>query len=144
MQTITKHYLDGAFVESHSLEVMDIIKPTNGKVIAGPGRSEKRRWTDGVAETVRARAILHPQGHRRRRRIRIANDTKYGLHAFVSGTDIQRARRVACRMLAGRVAINGMPDDSDAPWGGFKYSGIGHEFGRYGIEAFLEPRAILE
>jgi aldehyde dehydrogenase (NAD+) len=76
--------------------------------------------------------------------IRIANDTKYGLHAFVSGTDIQRARRVASRMLVGRVAINGMLDDSDAPWGGFKYSGIGREFGRYGIEAFLETRAILE
>jgi acyl-CoA reductase-like NAD-dependent aldehyde dehydrogenase len=76
--------------------------------------------------------------------IRIANDTKYGLHAFVSGTDIQRARRVASRMLAGRVAINGMLDDPDAPWGGFKYSGIGREFGRYGIEAFLETRAILE
>jgi hypothetical protein len=76
--------------------------------------------------------------------IRIANDTKYGLHAFVSGSDIQRARRVASRMLAGRVPINGMLDDPDAPWGGFKYSGIGREFGRYGIEAFLETRAILE
>jgi len=76
--------------------------------------------------------------------IRIANDTKYGLHAFVSGTDIQRARRVASQILAGRVAINGMLDDPDAPWGGFKYSGVGREFGRYGIEAFLEPRAILE
>jgi aldehyde dehydrogenase (NAD+) len=76
--------------------------------------------------------------------IRIANDTQYGLHAFVSGTDIQRARRVASRMLAGRVAINGMLDDPDAPWGGFKSSGVGREFGRYGIEAFLETRAILE
>jgi acyl-CoA reductase-like NAD-dependent aldehyde dehydrogenase len=35
-------------------------------------------------------------------------------------------------------------DDPQAPWGGFKYSGIGREYGRYGIEAFLEPRAILE
>jgi aldehyde dehydrogenase (NAD+) len=76
--------------------------------------------------------------------IRIANDTKYGLHAFVSGTDIQRARRVASQILAGRVAINGMRDDPDAPWGGFKYSGIGREFGRYGIEAFVETRSILE
>jgi len=76
--------------------------------------------------------------------IRIANDTKFGLHAFVSGTDVQRARRVASQILAGRVAINGMLDDPDAPWGGFKYSGVGREFGRYGIEAFLEPRAVLE
>jgi aldehyde dehydrogenase (NAD+) len=76
--------------------------------------------------------------------IRIANDTSFGLHAFVSGTDVQRARRVASQILAGRVAINGMLDDQQAPFGGFKHSGIGREFGTFGIEAFLEPRAILE
>ena len=76
--------------------------------------------------------------------IRIANDTEYGLHAFVSGTDVQRARRVASQLQAGRVAINGMLDDQQAPFGGFKHSGLGREFGTYGIEAFLEPKAILE
>jgi hypothetical protein len=76
--------------------------------------------------------------------ISIANDSKYGLHAAVLGTDLQRARRVACRLRAGRVVINGMTDDPQAPWGGFKYSGVGREYGRYGIEAFLETRAILE
>jgi aldehyde dehydrogenase (NAD+) len=76
--------------------------------------------------------------------IRIANDTTYGLHAYVSGTDAQRARRVASHILAGRVAINGMLDDQQAPFGGFKHSGVGREFGTYGIEAFLETRAILE
>src|ERR1700758_3599056 len=76
--------------------------------------------------------------------IRIANDSRYGLHAFVSGTDVQRARRVASHLLAGRVAINGMLDDQQAPFGGFKHSGVGREFGTYGIEAFLETRAILE
>jgi aldehyde dehydrogenase (NAD+) len=76
--------------------------------------------------------------------IRIANDSKYGLHAAVIGTDIQRARRVASQIRAGRVVINGMTDDAQAPWGGFKYSGVGREYGRYGIEAFLETRAILE
>jgi aldehyde dehydrogenase (NAD+) len=40
--------------------------------------------------------------------------------------------------------LNGRLDDPDAPWGGFKYSGVGREFGRYGIEAFLEPRAVLK
>jgi aldehyde dehydrogenase (NAD+) len=40
--------------------------------------------------------------------------------------------------------LNGMTDDPRAPWGGFKYSGVGREYGRYGIEAFLETRAILE
>src|ERR1700752_1845854 len=76
--------------------------------------------------------------------IEIANDTSYGLHAYVSGTDAQRARRVASHLLVGRVAINGMLDDQQAPFGGFKHSGVGREFGAYGIEAFLEPRAILE
>ena len=76
--------------------------------------------------------------------IRIANDTEYGLHAYVSGTDIQRARRVASQIQAGRVAINGMLDDQQAPFGGFKHSGVGREFGTFGIRAFLEPRAILE
>jgi aldehyde dehydrogenase (NAD+) len=76
--------------------------------------------------------------------IAIANDSKYGLHAAVIGTDIQRARRVASQLRAGRVVINGMTDDPQAPWGGFKYSGVGREYGRYGIDAFLETRAVLE
>jgi aldehyde dehydrogenase (NAD+) len=76
--------------------------------------------------------------------IRIANDSKYGLHAAVLGTDLQRARRVASQIRAGRVVINGMTDDPQAPWGGFKFSGVGREYGQYGMEAFLETRAILE
>jgi len=76
--------------------------------------------------------------------VRIANDSKYGLHAAVLGTDVHRARRVASQLRAGRVVINGMTDDPQAPWGGFKYSGVGREYGRYGIEAFVETRAILE
>jgi aldehyde dehydrogenase (NAD+) len=76
--------------------------------------------------------------------IRIANDSNYGLHAAVLGTDLSRARRVASQLRAGRVVINGMTDDPQAPWGGFKFSGVGREYGAYGISAFLETRAILE
>ena len=76
--------------------------------------------------------------------ISIANDSKYGLHSAAIGTDRGRVRRVASQLRVGRVVINGMTDDPQAPWGGFKHSGIGREYGRYGIEAFLEPRAILE
>ena len=76
--------------------------------------------------------------------IRIANDSKYGLHAAVLGTDLPRAHRVASQIRAGRIVINNMTDDPQAPWGGFKYSGVGREYGRYGIEAFLETRAILD
>jgi len=76
--------------------------------------------------------------------IRIANDSKYGLHAAVIGTDLSCARRVASQLRSGRGVINGMTDDPQAPWGGFKYPGVGREYGQYGIEAFLEPKAILE
>jgi aldehyde dehydrogenase (NAD+) len=76
--------------------------------------------------------------------IRIANDSKYGLHDSVFGTDVERAGRVASQIRSGRVVINGMTDDPQAPWGGSKYSGFGREYGRYGMEAFLETRAILE
>ena len=76
--------------------------------------------------------------------IRIANDSRYGLHAAVLGADLDRARRVASQLRTGRVVLNGMTDEPQTPWGGFKYSGVGREYGRYGIEAFLEPRAILE
>src|SRR6476659_592100 len=74
--------------------------------------------------------------------IRIANDSNYGLHAAVLGNDLSRARRVASQLRAGRVVINRMTDDAQAPWGGFKYSGIGREYGRYGIEAVLGKKAI--
>jgi aldehyde dehydrogenase (NAD+) len=76
--------------------------------------------------------------------IRIANDSNYGLHSAIMGTDLERARRVASRLRAGRVVINHMTDDPQAPWGGFKFSGVGREYGKYGIEAFMEPKAILE
>ena len=76
--------------------------------------------------------------------IRIANDSRYGLHAAVLGSNLPRARRVASQLRAGRVVINGMTDDSQAPWGGFKYSGVGREYGAFGIKAFVETRAILD
>ena len=71
--------------------------------------------------------------------IRIANDSKFGLHSAVLGTDLQRARRVASQIRAGRVVINGMTDDPQAPWGGFKFSGVGREYGPYGSRRFSKP-----
>jgi aldehyde dehydrogenase (NAD+) len=74
--------------------------------------------------------------------IRIANDTDYGLHAYILGNDVARARAIAGRLDAGRVAINGMAHEPMAPFGGFKQSGIGREYGIYGIEDHLEFKAI--
>lgn len=75
--------------------------------------------------------------------IRIANDTNYGLQAYVSSSDPQRARKVASRLYAGRVAINSPAPNPFAPFGGFKQSGIGREYGTYGLEEYLEPRAVM-
>lgn len=73
----------------------------------------------------------------------IANDTIYGLQAYVSSTDNERARRIASQINAGRVLVNGLNHDPEAPFGGFKQSGIGREFGVYGLEAYLEPKALI-
>ena len=75
--------------------------------------------------------------------ITIANDTSYGLQAYVESADVAHARRVAERLESGRVVINGAPHEPLAPFGGFKQSGIGREYGRFGLEAHLEARAIL-
>jgi aldehyde dehydrogenase (NAD+) len=75
--------------------------------------------------------------------IAIANDTPYGLQAYVESADVAHARQVAERLECGRVVINGAPHEPLAPFGGFKQSGIGREYGRYGLEAHLEARAIL-
>ncbi|TCP64807.1 aldehyde dehydrogenase family protein [Sphingomonas sp. PP-CE-1G-424] len=75
--------------------------------------------------------------------VEIANDTEYGLHAYVAGADEDRARRVAERIVAGRVIINGAPMEMSAPFGGFKHSGIGREYGTFGLDAYLEPKAVM-
>lgn len=76
--------------------------------------------------------------------IAIANDTHYGLAAYVSSGSKERAYRVASQIDAGRICINGISHDSKAPFGGFKQSGIGREYGIYGLEEYLELKAILE
>lgn len=75
--------------------------------------------------------------------IRIANDTTYGLQNYVFGGDEDRNRRVAQQLESGRIAVNGAAHEPMAPFGGFKQSGIGREFGAYGLTAFLEPRVVL-
>jgi aldehyde dehydrogenase (NAD+) len=74
--------------------------------------------------------------------IKIANDTSYGLAGYVSSGDIERARRVARRIRAGNVNLNGAPNERAAPFGGYKQSGNGREWGKFGLEEFLEVKAI--
>ncbi|WP_312108332.1 aldehyde dehydrogenase family protein [Brevibacillus reuszeri] len=75
--------------------------------------------------------------------IEIANDTQYGLQAFVFSGSTERGNRVAEQIVAGRISVNGLHNEPKAPFGGFKSSGIGRDHGTYGIEEYLEPKAIL-
>jgi succinate-semialdehyde dehydrogenase/glutarate-semialdehyde dehydrogenase len=73
--------------------------------------------------------------------IRLANDTEFGLAAYFYGRDIGRIWRVAEALEYGIVGINaGLISTAEAPFGGFKESGLGREGSRYGIEEYLETK----
>jgi aldehyde dehydrogenase (NAD+) len=74
--------------------------------------------------------------------VRVANDTPYGLAGYVWSGDLARARKVARELRAGNVNLNGVPNDRAAPFGGYKQSGNGREWGRFGLEEYLEVKAI--
>jgi aldehyde dehydrogenase (NAD+) len=75
--------------------------------------------------------------------VAIANDTPFGLAAYVQSKDRERARRVALRMRAGSVYVNYPAWDPGSPFGGYKQSGNGREYGEWGLEAFLEVKGIV-
>ncbi|GMR17260.1 MAG: aldehyde dehydrogenase family protein [Gammaproteobacteria bacterium] len=74
--------------------------------------------------------------------VRIANDTPYGLSGYVSSENLERARQVASRLRTGMVHINGAPLDAMAPFGGYKHSGNGREWGPHGMDEFLELKSV--
>ncbi len=73
----------------------------------------------------------------------IGNDTEYGLAAYISGTDMNKVRAVASKLRAGQVSINGGGGDMTAPFGGYKMSGNGREWGDHGFTEYLELKAVL-
>lgn len=75
--------------------------------------------------------------------LRIANDTDYGLAAYVSSSSMETARRVAMQLEAGMVYINEAAGDVHAPFGGYKQSGNGREWGLWGLREFLETKAVI-
>jgi len=74
--------------------------------------------------------------------VRLANDTPYGLAAYVQTKDSERARRVTKNLRAGGVHINGVNSSSGTPFGGYKQSGNGREGGHWGLEDFLEVKSV--
>ena len=75
--------------------------------------------------------------------VKVGNDTEYGLAAYVSGTDLAKIREVASKLRAGQVSINGGGGDMMAPFGGYKMSGNGREWGDHGFTEYLEIKAVL-
>ena len=75
--------------------------------------------------------------------VQIANDTPYGLAAYVWSQDNLRARRVGGRIRAGQVTLNGASGSMNTPFGGFKMSGNGREWGEFGLRDFLEVKAVI-
>lgn len=74
--------------------------------------------------------------------VRLANDSDYGLSGGVWSSDLARAERVARRMRTGQVVLNGAPLNVQAPFGGYKRSGLGREYGRYGLEEFFQIKSL--
>ena len=75
--------------------------------------------------------------------INIANETIYGLSGYVSSQNIEKANYVASKLRTGNVHINNAPGDQSAPFGGYKMSGNGREWGEFGLEDFLEIKAVM-
>ena len=206
-RTLTTHYIDGAFVESHRRQVTEILRPTDKRLIARVMLADEEDTRRAIAAATRAFAThghsttqertqilrrLHAAAAARVDDLTAAMVEEYGgvvqfaglivqsgVNAFLAAEqalqEIPWTRRwdnttvtlepvgvaglitawnanalFMCLKLASAAAagctvvINNMTDDPQAPWGGFKFSGVGREYGRYGIEAFLETRAILE
>ena len=75
--------------------------------------------------------------------IEIANDTDYGLSAYIAGENTERLREIGRKIRAGQVHINYGSGGTNAPFGGFKQSGNGREKAEWGLEEFLETKAIM-
>lgn len=74
--------------------------------------------------------------------VTIANESEYGLHGGVFSSNLDHATAVARRLRTGRVDINGAPNNLEAPFGGYRQSGVGREFGKAGFDEFFETKAI--
>ncbi len=75
--------------------------------------------------------------------VQIANDTPYGLAAYVWSKDNLHARRIGAQIRAGQVTLNGASGNMNTPFGGFKMSGNGREWGEFGLRDFLEVKAVI-
>ena len=74
--------------------------------------------------------------------VEIANDTEYGLAAYVQSSSLEKAREIASKLRAGNVNLNGAGQTPNLPFGGYKKSGNGREWGAHGFSDYLEIKAV--
>ena len=144
-------YIGGAWVAPNDPRPCDVINPATEQPV---GRIMLGNSQDVNAAVAAARAAFRTFSRTSREErialhrdeedaIAIANDTVYGLSSYVSGSDLARAQRVAERIRAGMVHVNDAGLDFSAPFGGYKQSGNGREWGELGLEDFLEVKAVM-
>ena len=144
-QERVRHYVQSAIDEGASVVTggpQQPIETPEGYYIAGTVLSNVNPLMTVAKEEIFGPVVCLMPYDTEEEAIRIANDTDYGLHGGVFSGDIEHATTVARRLRTGRVDINGARNNLDAPFGGYRQSGIGREFGRAGFEEFLETKSI--
>jgi delta 1-pyrroline-5-carboxylate dehydrogenase len=115
----------------------------NGPIVESfsmiPGRLSLERYTQEVFGPVLSIQFYDSDDEA----IDVANTTKYGLAGFVQAGTVEEAREIAKHIRAGRIYINGGAVDRTVPFGGYKHSGNGREYRVFGIEEYLEVKAVL-
>src|SRR6266704_3477239 len=144
-QERVRHYIQSAIDEGARVAAGGPQQPTEtpeGYYIAGTVLSNVNPLMTVAKEEIFGPVVCLMPYDTEEEAIRIANDTDYGLHGGVFSGDVEHATTVARRLRTGRVDINGAQNNLDAPFGGYRQSGIGREFGRAGFEEFLETKSI--
>jgi aldehyde dehydrogenase (NAD+) len=125
----------GGLEQPDGLEKGFFVRPT----VFADVTPEMRIFQEEIFGPVLVMTPFRDEGHA----IELANATVYGLSGYVQSADLERARRVAGRMRTGMVHLNGAPTDAAAPFGGYGQSGNGREWGRFGLEDYLEVKAVM-
>ena len=105
--------------------------------------TRSRRDGFGEAQRLAGGRLMLGLGETDDEAVAIANDSDYGLYSYVFSTDTARAWGVAQRLRSGNVGINTLQRNHEAPFGGFKQSGVGRDGGSYGLLAYSELQSIV-
>jgi acyl-CoA reductase-like NAD-dependent aldehyde dehydrogenase len=136
MANTTQFYIDGQWVDPVVKNTIDVIDPATEEPFTTLAVGSAADVNRAVAAAKRAYKSVDEA-------VAIANDTVYGLAAYVQSGDLENARSVARRLRAGTVRVNYPSWNVFAPFGGYKQSGNGREYADFGIAEFLEIKGIV-